>query len=316
LPVPHFHVVFTLPAELRALVHVNREPLFTLLFEAASAAVLELARDPKRLGGLVGLTAVLHTWARNLSFHPHLHCIVTGGGLAADGRTWRPARESYLLPVKALGRLFRGKVLAGLTELRQRGKLVFDGAAAPLADPAAFARLRNVLYGKNWVVYTKAPFKTPNALFSYLGQYTHRVAISNHRILAVGDEEIVFRTRDRKVCRLHPQEFIRRFLQHVLPHGFVKIRHYGLLAPGAIHTKLAAARIAIADERDRPAQAAAVASAAPAAAGRDTMATETTDWRALFHRLTGIDLGRCAHCQGVVVAAALPQSLVARGPPS
>lgn len=181
LPVPHFHVVFTLPAELRPLVAHNRERLFALLFETVASTLLDVARDPKRLGALVGVTTVLHTWARNLSFHPHLHCIVTAGGLATDGRTWVPSAERFLLPVKVLGRLFRGRFLAALAELHARGDFVLAGGAASLADRATFARLRDVLYKKDWVVYAKAPFGNPTALLRYLGQYTHRVAISNYR---------------------------------------------------------------------------------------------------------------------------------------
>ncbi len=316
LPVPHFHVVFTLPAELRPLVAHNRERLFTVLFETVASTLLDIARDPKRLGALVGVTAVLHTWARNLSFHPHphLHCIVTAGGLAPDGRAWVPSAERFLLPEKVLSYLFRGRFLAAVAQLYERGDLVLAGGAAPLADRTAFARLRDVLYKKEWVVYAKAPFGSPSALLRYLGQYTHRVAISNHRLLDVGDREVVFRTRGRQVCRLEPLEFIRRFLQHVLPRGFVKIRHYGLLAAGNINTKLAAAR---ADLEATASTDVATPSAQPGSDPR--VDAEPPSWRDLFRELTGSDLGRCPLCAGPLVHVPLPPlpSLGgARAPPS
>jgi hypothetical protein len=303
-----------LPAELRPLVAHNRERLFALLFETVASTLLDIARDPKRLGALVGITAVLHTWARNLSFHPHLHCIVTAGGLATDGRTWVPSAERFLLPVKVLSRLFRGRFLAALTELHARAELVLAGGAASLADRAAFARLRDALYKKDWVVYAKAPFGGPAALLRYLGQYTHRVAISNHRLLVVADHEVVFRTRGRQVCRLEPLEFIRRFLQHVLPRGFVKIRHYGLLAAGNINTKLAAARAAL--------EASAAADGATPSAQPDSDPrpdAEPPSWRDLFRELTGIDLRRCPLCARPLVHLPLPPlpSLAReRAPPS
>jgi len=303
LPVRHFHVVFTLPAELRELVRAHEALLLDLLFASASETLLQLAADPKRLGGLLGITAVVHTWGRNLIFHPHLHCIVTGGGLDADG-AWVDSYERYLLPVEVLGKLFRGKFLDGLARLFDEGKLAVSPRiperVASLLQPAAFARLKNTLYGKDWVVYTKAPFKKPDALFRYLGLYTHRVAISNHRILVVRDDSVVFRTRDKKVCQLTPLEFIRRFLLHVLPPGFVKIRHFGLYAAGNVNSKLDAARSAIERQCGIGETTPAPASPAPVSA--------TSDWRALFHDLTGIDLGSCPHCGCSLTSTPLPQS--------
>jgi hypothetical protein len=239
------------------------------------------------------VTSVVHTWGRNLIFHPHLHCIVTGGGLGADG-AWVNSAERYLLPVNVLGELFRGKFLDGLTRLFEEGKLApnprTDQDAADLVKPAAFARLKNELYKKNWVVYAKTAFRKPEALFRYLGQYTHRVAISNHRLVHVDDHEVVFRTRGKQVCRLTPLEFMRRFLLHVLPRGFVKIRHFGLYAAGSIHSKLAAARASIESSQRQPsASTPAVPSPSPIAG---------LDWRALFQKLTGIDLGACPSCGG------------------
>jgi hypothetical protein len=291
LPVRHFHVVFTLPAELRELVRAHEALLLDLLFASASETLLQLGSDQKRLGGLLGISAVVHTWGRNLIFHPHLHCIVTGGGLDPDG-AWVDSYEKYLLPVDVLGMLFRGKFLDGLSRLFDEGKLTVSPRlperVASLLAPAAFARLKTTLYRKNWVVYTKAPFKKPDALFRYLGLYTHRVAISNHRILDVRDDHVVFRTRDKKICQLESLEFIRRFLLHVLPPGFVKIRHFGLYAAGNVNSKLAAARSVIEVQC-----ALAGKTAVPVS---DTPVGATLDWRDLFRTLTGIDLGSCPSC--------------------
>jgi hypothetical protein len=313
LPVRHFHVVFTLPAELRPLVREYEILLLDLLFAAASETILQLGRDPKRIGALLGVTSVVHTWGRNLIFHPHLHCIVTGGGLGADG-AWVNSPERYLLPVDVLGKLFRGKFLAGLTRLFKKGKLAPTSrthqAAADLAKPAAFARLKNALYKKSWVVHAKTPFRKPDALFRYLGLYTHRVAISNHRLLHVDDHEVVFRTRGKQVCRLTPLEFMRRFLLHVLPRGFVKIRHFGLYSAGNIHSKLDVARASIESSQRLPGES------APQPAAPLAQEIAELDWRDLFHRLTGIDLGVCPDCGGPMmdgVLASAGQS--ARAPP-
>jgi hypothetical protein len=220
--------------------------------------------------------------------------------------------ESYLLPVKILSRLFRGRFLAALTKLHDDGDLMLKGSAAALADPAAFTKLRDTLYAKEWIVYAKAPFASPSALLRYLGQYTHRVAISNHRILHADDHEIVFRTRDRRVCRLLPLEFIRRFLQHLLPRGFVKIRHYGLLAAGNINTRLAAARVAL-DEKPssfEPSPMSKVASVPEALTD-----TSPPSWQDLFRTLTGIHLARCPKCRGPLDTEPLPPPTAARAPP-
>jgi hypothetical protein len=312
LPVGHFHVVFTLPAELRPLVREYKGLLLDLLFKAASETILELGLDRKRIGALVGVTGVVHTWGRNLVFHPHLHCIVTGGGLGADG-AWVDSREKFLLPVKVLRMLFRGKFLDGLARLFKEGKLKAGPrtpqVVADLVEPAAFARLKNALYEKDWVVFTKAPFRTPDALFQYLGLYTHRVAISNQRLLHVDDNEIVFRTRDKKVCRLVILEFIRRFLLHVLPRGFVKIRHFGLYAAGNVHSKLSAARTAI-ENRNHPPSENSQPPAPPA------QEIDAPDWRALFQKLTGIDLGTCSTCGGPMLSLPLADTRPsARAPP-
>ncbi|MFQ5694991.1 MAG: IS91 family transposase [Terriglobia bacterium] len=244
LPVEYFHVVFTLPEPLKPLALKNRRLVYELLFRAASETLLELAADPKRLGAQVGLTAVLHTWGQNLLFHPHLHCVVTGGGLSPDGRRWVAARQGYLLPVKVLSKLFRGKFLAGLKDAYQSAELKLTGSVAPLAEPRRFAELLDRLYRQDWVVYAKPPFGGAEQVYRYLGRYTHRVAIANARLVSMHGAEVRFRYKDYadgntwKILQLSAEEFIRRFLLHVLPKRFVRIRHYGLLAGRNVCTKL------------------------------------------------------------------------------
>jgi hypothetical protein len=248
LPVEHFHVVFTLPVALHPLVLHHPRRLYDLLFRAASQALLTLAADPKRLGAQLGITAILHTWGQNLSFHPHLHCVVTGGGLSPDGSRWIATRPGYLLPVKVLARLFRGKFLAGVKEAYHAGGLSLAGSVAALAEPEAFRRWLDALYRQDWVVYAKPPLGGAKQVFRYLGRYSHRVAIANSRLLALEDGQVFFRWKDyaddqrTKVMRLTADEFIRRFLLHVLPKRFVRIRHYGLLAGRNVGTKLARCR--------------------------------------------------------------------------
>jgi hypothetical protein len=228
LPTHYFHVVFTLPAELRPLVHRNRRLLFELLFETAVQTLLTFAKD--RLGATLGLSAILHTWARDLGFHPHVHIIVTGGGLALDQASWVSAEEDYLFPYLPLSRLFRGKFMAGLTSAYRRGVLDLAGDCDCLADQDVFDAFKDRLYGKQWVVYQKPPFGGPRDVYRYLGRYTHRIAISNHRILELDETSVRFKTKHGRTVTLRHEEFIRRFLLHVLPKGFVKIRHYGLMA--------------------------------------------------------------------------------------
>lgn len=237
----YFHVVFTLPSELRGLGQTSPREIYSLLFQAASRTLLELGREPKWLGAELGITAVLHTWTRDLRFHPHLHCLVTGGGLGADG-SWVAAGSNYLVPVQVLGALFRGKFLAGLRSLYGRAKLDLRGPTADLADPDVFARLVDRLYSAKWIVYAKRPMAGPEQVITYLGRYTHRVAISNSRLLNVTDDQVVFRTRGDGTAALSIPRFVERFLLHVLPKRFVKIRHYGLFAAANIHTKWALAR--------------------------------------------------------------------------
>ncbi len=239
LPVRHFHTVFTLPAELRALVRFRREELFRMLFACASQTLLELGREERHLGAELGLTAVLHTWTRELQFHPHVHCIVTGGGLSLDGTRWIDSRKKFLFPVKVMGALFRGKFLDGLRKAHARG--VFAGFHG-FDDPQGFDRLMRVLANKDWLVYAKRAFGGAEHVYRYLGRYTHRVGIANSRLVAMRDDAITFRTKNGKTLTVPPTEFLRRFLLHVLPARFVKMRHFGLLAPGSVNSKLVQAR--------------------------------------------------------------------------
>jgi hypothetical protein len=259
LPVEYHHVVFTLPAEVAELALYNRRELYGLLFEAAHETLRAVAANPKHLGAQIGVVAVLHTWGQNLHHHPHLHCVATGGGLACDesGRivapaVWRPCRPGFFLPVRVLSRLFRGKYLAGLRRLKDSGELTLPQSLTTLASPDAFSNWLAALYQREWVVYAKPPFGGPRQVLKYLARYTHRVAISNDRLLAVVDDQVTFTWKDyrregkRGRLTLPVEEFLRRFVQHVLPHGFVKVRHYGLLANRQREQKLALSRFLLA----------------------------------------------------------------------
>jgi hypothetical protein len=236
VPTHHFHVVATCPAELRAVALANPRLVYDLLFAAVSETLLELAAD--RWEALPAITAVLHTWNRQMGYHPHVHCIVTGGGLSFDRERWVPCRPNFVFPVKVLSALIRGKFMDGFVRAYEAGRLRFAGTSAHLDDPDEFAALRRALYDANWVVYAKRPFGDAENVIRYLSRYTHRVAISSSRLVSVDDDGIVFRTKGDGTCRLHPDEFIRRFLLHVLPKGFRKIRHYGLSAPSNVRTRL------------------------------------------------------------------------------
>jgi putative transposase/transposase-like zinc-binding protein len=250
LPVGYFHVVFTLPAEIADVAYQNKVAVYDLLFQAASETMLRIAADPKHLGARIGITAVLHTWGSALTHHPHVHMVVPGGGIALDGQRWIASRPAFLLPVRVLGKLFRGVFLSRLLALYDAGRLVFFGGLAPLANRRAFLRHLAPVRKKRWAVYAKPPFAGPEAVLAYLSRYTHRVAISNRRLLAFDDAGVTFRYKDyrrdggqrQRVMMLATDEFIRRFLLHVLPRGFHRIRHYGLLASSARKASLARAR--------------------------------------------------------------------------
>ncbi len=253
LPTNYFHLVFTLPADLRSVALCNRKVVYDMLFAAASETLLELGRDEKHLGATLGITAVLHTWTRELDFHPHVHCVVTGGGLDVDGNRWISSKPDFLFPVRVLSKLFRGKCLHALSRAYARGELEFAGGCAALGAPDRFAALKDKLYRKDWVVYSKRPFGGPEAVFEYLGRYIHRVAISNQRLIAMDTRGVTFFTKDSKTKTLAPTEFIRRFLMHVLPGRYTKIRHFGLLAAGNVNTKLQWARLLLDSENPKAA---------------------------------------------------------------
>src|SRR5215210_4139660 len=238
LPVPYFHVVFTLPAQLGAIAYQNKALVYGLLFKVAAETLTTIAADPKRLGARIGVTAVLHTWGQTLDHHPHVHCIVPGGGLSPDGGRWVACRSGFFLPVRVLSRLFRRLFLQALEASHAAGQLQFFSTLAGLQAPEAFAAYLAPLRRTEWVVYAKRPFAGPSQVLAYLARYTHRVAIANSRLVSLSAGNVSFRWKDyrqdgkRKVMTLTAGEFIRRFLLHTLPDGFHRIRHYGLFANG------------------------------------------------------------------------------------
>lgn len=294
LPVRHFHVVFTVPSELRALARFAPRFVFDALFRAAAETLLELGRS--RLGAELGLTMVLHTWTRDLQFHPHVHAIVTAGGLSSDGTRWLDSSRRYLFPVKVMGTLLRGKMMAVLRRAVRQG--AFSRFHA-FQDPEGFDRLMAKLAASDWIVYAKRPFRRAGHVLEYLGRYTHRIGIANSRLLKVTDGSVCFRTKHGKSVTLTPLEFLRRFVEHVLPPGFVKIRHYGLYAGAHAHGKLVAAR--------RLLKAPAVN---PPIAPSPTLAV----WEDLLFRLTGRDVRRCPRCDRQLVRLAIDTR--PRAPPS
>jgi hypothetical protein len=245
-----FHVVFTLPADIADIAFQNKAVIYDLLFKAASETMMIIAADPKHLGARIGITAVLHTWGSAMTHHPHVHMIVPGGGIAPDGTRWISSRPAFLLPVRVLGSLFRRLFLTRLTALHHSGKLAFFGHLSQLADRRAFLRHISPVRKKRWVVYAKPPFGGPEAVLAYLSRYTHRVAISNRRLIAFDERGVTFRFKDyrrdgperQQIMTLTTTAFIRRFLLHVLPKGFHRIRHYGLLAASSRKTSIALAR--------------------------------------------------------------------------
>ena len=248
LPVEYYHVVFTLPHRLAPLALQNKSVIYNLLLQAASKSLLTIASDPKHLGAKIGFLAILHTWGQTLMHHPHVHCVVTGGGLSPDEQRWVPCRKGYFLPVPVLSPLFRRFFLQSLEAASSKGALKFHGEIQHLADAAVFKALVQACRSQKWVVYAKRPFGGPDKVLDYLGRYTHRIAISNHRILDIKNGEVTFTWKDYKsdgkqrIMTLKAHEFIRRFLLHVLPDGFVRIRYYGLLANCHRARKLARCR--------------------------------------------------------------------------
>jgi hypothetical protein len=285
LPIEYFHVVFTIPSELNHLALLNQRVLYDLLFRSASETLAKLANDPKHLGATVGVIGILHTWGQNLMDHPHLHCIVTGGGLSSDG-TWRPCRRGFFLPIRVMSALFRGKFLDLLKDYFKKDDLVFPDSLRHLKDPGDFETFRKNLYHKKWVVYCKPPFDGPNGVLQYLGRYTHRIAISNNRILSHRGGNVSFLWRDYaddnglKTMTLKAGEFIRRFLLHVLPPRYVRIRHFGLLANRKRKDNIALCRKILGDAKTETQQN----------ARKET-------WQELLFRICGIDVTTCPVCQ-------------------
>jgi hypothetical protein len=243
LPVPYFHVVFTVPAEVAEIAFHNKATVYAILFDAVAATLKTIAADPRHLGGEIGFLAILHTWGQVLTHHPHIHCLVPGGALAPDGR-WLGCRPNFFLPVHVLSRLFRRLFLGRLAAAHTAGRLRFSGALERLGDADAFTAAIRQLRRKNWVVYSKPPFGSPEHVLAYLGRYTHRVAIANSRLVSADETSVTFRWRDYRhgnaprLMSLDPHEFIRRFLIHSLPDGFHRIRHYGFLANGCRRARL------------------------------------------------------------------------------
>ena len=273
LPVPYFHVVFTLPAPIAGIAYQNKAVIYAILFTAAAETLITIAADPRHLGARIGLTAVLHTWGSALTHHPHAHCIVPGGGLSPDGERWISCRPGFFLPVRVLSRLFRRLFLEQLAAAHHAGHLHFFGDHAALAERRAFAAYLAPLRKIEWVVYAKKPFAGPEAVLAYLSRYTHRVAIANSRLIACDDNAVTFKWKDyrakgcdrQKVMTLAHGEFIRRFLIHVLPGGFHRIRHYGLFANGGRAENLARARqlLAVQPKQNEPSDADANADEPP-----------------------------------------------------
>jgi hypothetical protein len=297
LPVGYFHVVFTLPAAIAAIALQNKREVYNLLFRATAETLRTIAADPKHMGAEIGFLAVLHTWGQNLLHHPHLHCIVPGGGLSPDRQRWVACKPGFFLPVRVLSRLFRRLFLDGLQQSFEAGRLTLTASLEPLGDANAWAKYLAPLRDTEWVVYAKRPFGGPGQVLDYLGRYTHRVAISNHRLVDAEGGKVSFHWKDyrhhdrQKVMALDAEEFIRRFLLHVLPSGLQRIRHYGLLGNRSRAQNLALCRTLLA------------VPAPPAAAG------EPQDYRAFYEKLTGRSLLECPKCHAghMVEVATLPR---------
>ncbi len=284
LPIEYFHVVFTIPAELNLLVSMNRKVMYDLLFRSVSETLAELAHDPKHLGARIGVICILHTWGQNLMDHPHIHCIVTGGGLSSDGSRWVSCRKGFFIPVRVMSELFRGKFLDLLKKCFASGDLVFPGSIRHLKEPGTFKSFKKHLYNKKWVVYCKPPFDGARGVLQYLGRYTHRIAISNNRILNIRDGNVSFLWRDyadnnrQKTMTLKVDEFIGRFLLHVLPSRYVRIRHFGLLANRNRKGNIAACHHMLGGKKVKKEKR------------RET-------WQEQLLRICGIDVSVCPVCQ-------------------
>ena len=292
LPTHYFHLVVTLPHELNPLVLYNKPLMYGMLFRCASRALLDCARNWKRLGAHIGFTAVLHTWNQDLSFHPHLHIIATGGGLDESQSRWISSKTNFLVPVRLLSRSVRDLFCHAMQEAFSEGKIAFPASLSQLGSPQAFQRFLGKRERQKWIVYCKKPFGGPEQFLAYVGRYTHRVAISNHRLLHFENGRVAFKARDNsnpskhRVVMVSAEEFIRGFLLHVLPSGLVRIRHYGLMAACNAKTKLIKARELI-DPASSPRH-----SSQPETSGDDSK----TAWQDLLQRLTGVDISVCPRC--------------------
>jgi hypothetical protein len=305
LEVPYFHVVFTVPEEIAAIAYQNKEVVYGILFQTTAETLKTIAGDPQHLGAEIGFFAVLHTWGQNLQVHPHLHCVVPGGGLSPDGQRWVPCRPGFFLPVRVLSRLFRRLFLESLQRAFDSGKLQFFAALEPLRERTAFVQLVARAKACEWVVYAKRPFAGPEQVLDYVGRYTHRVAISNNRLLDIENGQVRFQWKDyrhgdqSKTMTLSADEFIRRFLLHVLPDGFQRIRYYGFLGNRYRREKLERCRRLLGmptpAEPSNPAE---------------------NDYRDRYEELTGHSLHQCPQCgQGrMLVVKILPQSLCKSAP--
>jgi hypothetical protein len=299
LDVPYFHVVFTVPDEIAAIAFQNQTVVYDILFRAASETLRTIAADPKHLGAEIGFLAVLHTWGQNLLHHPHLHCLVPGGGIAPDGRSWIACRPGFFLPVRVLSRMFRGLFLHHLTQAFAGGRLNFFSVHRHLHEPAAFRRYLAPVHRTEWVVYAKRPFAGTAQVLDYVGRYTHRVTISNNRLVSMDNDKVHFRWKDyrdgnrQKTMTLQGDEFIRRFLVHVLSDGFHRIRYYGFLGNCHRAQKLALCRELLGMVPTAPADPPA-------------------DYRDRFETLTGQSLRACPHCQTgfMAVIGSIPRSIV------
>jgi hypothetical protein len=299
LDCPYFHVVFTVPEEIAVIAYQNKEVVYGILFRATAATLKTIAADPHHLGAEIGFFAVLHSWGQNLLFHPHLHCVVPGGGLSLDGQRWVSCWPGFFLPVRVLSRLFRRLFLEALQQAFDSGKLQFFAALEPLGERLAFARHLARVKSSEWVVYAKRPFAGPQQVLDYVGRYTHRVAISNNRLLDIENDQICFQWKDYrkggqvKTMTLSADEFIRRFLLHVLPNGFQRIRYYGLLGNRYRQEKLGQCRRLLGMQMPGP-----------------HTSPPKQDYRDRYEDLTGYSLRQCPLCQRgrMVLVAILPRS--------
>jgi hypothetical protein len=307
LPVEYFHVVFTMPQEIAAIAYQNKALVYGILFRAAAETLRTIAADPKHLGAEIGFIAILHTWGQNLLHHPHLHCVVPGGGPSPDGTRWVACRPGFFLPVRVLSRLFRRLFLEQLQQAFDNNELQFINSLAALKDRVAFAKYLAPATQAEWVVYAKPPFGGPEQVLQYLGRYTHRVAISNNRLLDLTDGQVSFAWKDyrhdsrNKVMRLDAHEFIRRFLLHVLPCGFQRIRHFGFLANCHRQARLDLCRQLL-------------KAPAPMVEPLDPL----LDYRDHYQRLTGVSLRDCPQCgRGQMVRIeSFEPGILPRGPPT